>query len=75
MVTNALDEPVEVSPVPEASLRGAAMLAWERFGHAADSIDTPPGPVRLPERQGAEAFRRLATRQAALEAALSECVA
>jgi gluconokinase len=55
IMADALARPVAVSGVPEASLRGAAVLALERSGHKA--ADAPIAEVVEPRADHAEAYR------------------
>lgn len=55
IMADALARPVHVSGVPEASLRGAAVLALERAGH--EAADAPIGEVVEPRSDRAEANR------------------
>ena len=55
IMADALALPIHVSGVPEASLRGAAVLALERAGH--EVADAPTGDVVEPRPERAEAYR------------------
>jgi gluconokinase len=55
IMADALARPVAVSGVPEASLRGAAVLALERSGH--EVADAPIAEVIEPRADRAEAYR------------------
>ncbi|HUJ55104.1 MAG TPA: FGGY-family carbohydrate kinase [Gaiellaceae bacterium] len=55
IMADALARPVRISGVPEASLRGAAVLALAREGHEADPA--PLGDVLHPREHRAEAYR------------------
>jgi gluconokinase len=55
IMADALARPVAVSAVPEASLRGAAVLALERQGH--EVADAPIAEVVEPRPDRAEAYR------------------
>ncbi len=55
IMADALARPVSVSGVPEASLRGAAVLALERSGHEAD--EAPIDTVIRPRAERADAYR------------------
>ena len=55
IMADALARPVSVSRVPEASLRGAAILALERTGHEAD--EAPVASLVEPRPDRAEAYR------------------
>jgi len=55
IMADALARPVTISEVPEASLRGAAVLALAREGREAD--DAPLGDVLHPREDRAEAYR------------------
>jgi len=54
IMADALARPVTVSAVPEASLRGAAVLALEQLGHTA--AEAPTGEVVHPRADRAEAY-------------------
>jgi gluconokinase len=64
IMADVLERPVVASGVPEASLRGAAVLALERLGHVADPA--PTGRVFEPRRERGEAYRSARERQRAL---------
>jgi gluconokinase len=55
IVADALARPIHVSGVPEASLRGAAVLALERLGH--EVAEAPIAEVVEPRADRAEAYR------------------
>jgi gluconokinase len=55
IIADALVRPVAVSAVPEASLRGAAVLALERAGH--EVSEAPIAEVVEPRADRAEAYR------------------
>jgi gluconokinase len=55
IMADALARPVSVSAVPEASLRGAAVLALEQAGH--EVADAPVAEVVEPRADRAEAYR------------------
>ena len=55
IMADALARPVTVSAVPEASLRGAAVLALERLGHEAG--EAPIAEVVEPRPDRADAYR------------------
>jgi gluconokinase len=55
IMADALARPVAVSAVPEASLRGAAVLALGRSGH--EVAEAPIGEVVEPRPDRAEAYR------------------
>jgi gluconokinase len=55
IMADALARPVAVSGVPEASLRGAAVLALERAGH--EPVEAPIAGVVEPRPERAEAYR------------------
>jgi gluconokinase len=70
IMADALGRPVEVSPVGEASLRGAAVRALEELG-----IDAPPpepGSVFHPRGDRADAYRSARERQRRLYDATRE---
>jgi gluconokinase len=55
IMADALARPVTVSAVPEASLRGAAVLALERLGH--EAAEAPTAGVVHPREDRADAYR------------------
>jgi gluconokinase len=55
IMADALARPIQVSGVPEASLRGAAVLALEREGH--EVADAPIAGVVEPRADRADAYR------------------
>jgi gluconokinase len=55
IMADALARPIAVSGVPEASLRGAAVLALERAGH--ELADAPVSEIVEPRPDRAEAYR------------------
>jgi len=55
IMADALARPVAVSDVPEASLRGAAVLALERSGR--EAAEAPVGEVVEPRPDRADAYR------------------
>jgi len=55
IMADALARPLYVSGVPEASLRGAAVLALERLGH--EVAEAPVAGVVEPRAERAEAYR------------------
>jgi gluconokinase len=55
IMADALARPIHVSGVPEASLRGAAVLALERLGH--EVAEAPIAEVVEPRADRAEAYR------------------
>ncbi len=55
IMADAIALPIHVSGVPEASLRGAAVLVLERAGHEVG--DAPTGEVVEPRPERAEAYR------------------
>jgi gluconokinase len=69
IMADALARPVAVSGVPEASLRGAAVLALERLGHEAG--DAPIAEVVEPRAARAEAYRGARAEQQRLYEALT----
>jgi len=69
----ALLQPVEVSGVPEASLRGAAVLALERLGH--EVADAPIAQVVEPRADRADAYRAAREKQQRLYDALYDAPA
>jgi len=64
IMADVLERPVVASGVPEASLRGAAVLSLERLDHAAAPALT--GRVFAPREDRAEAYRSGRVRQRAL---------
>ena len=64
IVADALERPVEISGVDEASLRGAAVVALERLGFAAEAAPVRETVEPRPERF--EALRAARARQRAL---------
>jgi gluconokinase len=64
IVADALGRPLTLSPVEEASARGAAVVALERLGARPD--DPPPGEVVEPRPEGVEAYRAALERQRVL---------
>jgi len=69
IMADALARPVTVSAVPEASLRGAAVLALERAGH--EVADAPAAGVVEPRADRAEAYRAARDEQQRLYDALT----
>jgi gluconokinase len=69
IMADALARPVHVSAVPEASLRGAAVLALEHRGHAV--ADAPVADVVEPRADRAEAYRAAREAQQRLYDALT----
>ena len=55
IMADALARPVTVSAVPEASLRGAAVLSLQRLGH--EAVDAPTADVVHPREDRADAYR------------------
>jgi gluconokinase len=55
IMADALARPIHISDVPEASLRGAAVLALERRGH--DAVDAPIADTIEPRADRADAYR------------------
>jgi gluconokinase len=55
IMADALAQPIHISGVPEASLRGAAVLALERLGH--ESAEAPIAGVVEPRPERADAYR------------------
>jgi len=68
MMADVIGVPVMASAIPEASSRGAALLALESLGHLADlgSIPAPQGRVFQPDASRHEAYRRGRERQGGL---------
>ena len=55
IMADGLARPVTISAVPEASLRGAAVLALARLGH--EAAEAPVGEVIEPRADRADAYR------------------
>jgi gluconokinase len=69
IMADALARPIHVSGVPEASLRGAAVLALERQGH--EAAEAPIAEVVEPRADRAEAYRAARKAQQRLYEALT----
>ena len=69
IMADALARPIHVSGVPEASLRGAAVLALERLGH--EVAAAPIAEVVEPRADRAEAYRTAREQQQKLYEALT----
>jgi gluconokinase len=69
IMADALARPIHVSGVPEASLRGAAVLALERLGH--EVAEAPIVEVVEPRAERAEAYRTARGQQQKLYEALT----
>lgn len=69
IMADALARPVHVSGVPEASLRGAAVLALERLGH--EVAEAPIDGVVEPRADRADAYRAAREAQQKLYDALA----
>jgi len=69
IMADALARPVTISAVPEASLRGAAVLALERQGHQVG--EAPTAGVVEPRADRADAYRAAREEQQALYDALT----
>jgi gluconokinase len=69
IMADALARPVTVSAVPEASLRGAAVFALERLGHAA--AEAPVAEIVEPRSEHADAYRAARVEQQRLYDALT----
>ena len=69
IMADALARPIHVSGVPEASLRGAAVLALERLGH--EVAEAPIAEVVDPRAERAEAYRAAREQQQRLYEALT----
>jgi gluconokinase len=65
MMADVIGVPVVASAVPEASSRGAAMLALEAFGQieSLDDLETPTGEVFEPNARDHELYLRGRARQ------------
>jgi len=70
IMADALARPVAVSGVPEASLRGAAVLALERLGH--EVAEAPISEVVEPRAARADAYRAAREEQERLYELLEE---
>lgn len=68
-LANVLGQPVHANPEPEASLRGAAVLAIERLG--AKPVPMRCGAAVAPSPEIHRAYRAERARQASLDATLS----
>jgi gluconokinase len=71
IVANCIGEEVQISGVEEGSLRGAALLAWERLGSAIDSFDSPVERIISPDPGAHSRYAEAMERQEALDLALS----
>ncbi len=69
IMADALARPIHVSGVPEASLRGAAVLALEHLGH--EVAEAPIAEVVEPRADRAEAYRTAREQQQKLYEALT----
>ncbi|HKN63420.1 MAG TPA: FGGY family carbohydrate kinase [Gaiellaceae bacterium] len=69
IMADALARPIHISAVPEASLRGAAVLALEREGH--EVTDAPLAGVVEPRADRADAYRTAREAQQKLYDALT----
>jgi gluconokinase len=69
IMADSLARPIHVSGVPEASLRGAAVLALERLGHGV--AEAPITEVVEPRADRAEAYRTAREQQRKLYEALT----
>jgi gluconokinase len=65
MMADVIGAPVMASAVPEASSRGAAMLALEAFGKIKnlDDLETPLGEIFEPNTRDHELYLRGQARQ------------
>jgi gluconokinase len=65
IMSDVLDQPIVTSAVPEASSRGAALLALEAKGaiESAASVEAPLGTKYAPIRRHTEIYRRAMVRQ------------
>jgi gluconokinase len=68
MMADALGVAVTASAVPEASSRGAALLALEAQGHvrSLSALPAPLGAVYSPQRANTRIYQAAAARQHAL---------
>ncbi|MGH8048722.1 MAG: gluconokinase [Chthoniobacterales bacterium] len=71
-LANVLGQPVYASPEPEASLRGAAVLAAERTGGHVAALKL--GHPALPDEEIHELYREARTEQLRMERMMSEVV-
>jgi gluconokinase len=69
IMADGLARPVTISAVPEASLRGAAVLALARLGH--EAAEAPAGEVVEPRADRADAYRTAREAQQRLYDALT----
>jgi gluconokinase len=69
IMADALARPIHVSGVPEASLRGSAVLALQRLGH--EVAEAPIAEVVEPRADRAEAYRTAREQQQKLYEALT----
>jgi gluconokinase len=69
IMADALARPIHVSGVPEASLRGAAVLALERLGH--EVAEAPIAEVVEPRPERGDAYRAAREEQQKLYEALT----
>jgi gluconokinase len=72
MMADVIGVPVVASAVPEASSRGAAMLAFEAFGliESLDELETPIGEIFEPNAENHEEYELGRRRQESLYKAL-----
>jgi gluconokinase len=65
MMADVLGQPVELSALPETTLRGAALLALETIGtiDTLETIKSEPGRTFRPDMQRHEVYRRAIERQ------------
>jgi gluconokinase len=68
IMADALARPIHISDVPEASLRGAAVLALQRRGH--EAADAPIADTIEPRADRADAYRAAREEQERLYAAV-----
>jgi gluconokinase len=68
IMADALARPIHISDVPEASLRGAAVLGLERQGH--EAADAPIADAIEPRADRADAYRAAREEQERLYAAV-----
>ncbi len=73
MFADCLGEDIECSPVAEATLRGAAIVAMERVGSVAAiaDIEAPAGLIVHPRAAAHRAFAEVRARHQWLDGALS----
>jgi gluconokinase len=64
IMADVLGRPVTLSPVEEASSRGAALLVLEKLGEIEiDKLETPPGETFEPDEASHEIYNEALRRQ------------